>query len=158
MKAVVGLGSCGIAAGASKVYEKLENEIKKRELSMDLDITGCVGMCHLEPIVDVYDDDGEMERYVNVSIDKIGDFLDQVIAKKSFEEFKIDQVDTASQEKQVKIATGRCGYINPEDIEEYKANGGYKAIEKCLKELTQEEIIEEIKISGLRGRGGAGFP
>ena len=158
MKAVVGLGSCGIAAGAGKVFEQLKKEIDEKKLDIDLEITGCVGMCHLEPIVDIYDDEENMQRHVKVPADKIAEFLDDILNKGKSEGYLISQIDKESQEKQVKIATGRCGYIDPEDIEEYLANDGYKAIEKCLKDLSPEEVIEEMKVSGLRGRGGAGFP
>ena len=81
MKVVVGLGSCGIAAGANKVYQELKSEIEDKHLDIDLKITGCVGMCHLEPIVDFYDDDGHLERYVKVSQDKVLGLLDKALKK-----------------------------------------------------------------------------
>ncbi|NTW71279.1 MAG: NADH-quinone oxidoreductase subunit NuoF [Eubacteriaceae bacterium] len=158
MKAVVGLGSCGIAAGAGKVYEVLKNEVEAKNLDIQLEITGCVGMCHLEPIVDIYDNEGKMERYVKVGSDKIVELIETVMAGKAFDSYKISEVDNEAQAKQVKIATGKCGYINPEDINEYIERGGYEAIKKCLTSMTQEEVIDEMKVSGLRGRGGAGFP
>lgn len=157
MKVVVGLGSCGIAAGASKVYEELKKEIKNRNLDIDLKITGCVGMCHLEPIVDVYDDKGHLDRYVKVSTDKAIKLLDETL-KKELEEIRISEVDEKIESKQVRIAIENCGYINPEDINEYIANGGYQGLKRALLEMTPLDVIEEVKIAGLRGRGGAGFP
>lgn len=158
MKVVVGLGSCGIAAGANKVYQELKKEIEAKQLDVDLQIAGCVGMCHLEPIVDIYDSDGHYERYVKVSHEKVLALLDKAIKKELDEVSKISDEDIKAQDKQVRIVIENCGYINPEDINEYIATGGYDALRKVLNEMSQEEVIEEIKIAGLRGRGGAGFP
>ncbi len=158
MKVVVGLGSCGIAAGARKVYEVLENQVSNLGLDIDLEITGCVGMCHLEPIVDIYDDEGRMERFVKVSGDKVVGLIEKKLAKEEDNTYKISSVDEEALLKQVRIAIENCGIINPEKLEEYIEKDGYKALEKCLKELSQKEIIDEIRDSGLRGRGGAGFP
>jgi len=157
MKVVVGLGSCGIAAGARKVYEKLEDEVKNG-LDIDLEITGCVGMCHLEPIVDIYYDDHNFDRFVKVKEDEILELINNAKEKNILEEKKIAAEDEEALTKQVRIAIENCGLINPERIEEYISKGGYQALEKCLTQLNPDEIIEEIKISGLRGRGGAGFP
>lgn len=158
MKVVVGLGSCGIAAGARKVYESLEDHIKSNELNVGLELTGCVGMCHLEPIVDIYDDLGNMERFVKVSHDKATELLTKAMAKDEDIAFKISDVDKEAIDKQVRITIENCGIINPEKLEEYIEKGGYEGLKKCLTEMTPEEVIEEVKESGLRGRGGAGFP
>ncbi len=157
MKVVVGLGSCGIAAGASKVYNELKKEIENRKLDIDLKITGCVGMCHLEPIVDIYDDEGNLDRYVRVSSEKAINLLDNAL-RKELDEIKISDVDKNIESKQVRIAIENCGYINPEDINEYIVKGGYEGLRKALLTMTQMDVIEEVKIAGLRGRGGAGFP
>jgi NADH-quinone oxidoreductase subunit F len=157
MKVVVGLGSCGIAAGANKVLNVLKEEIEGKGLDIDLKITGCVGSCHLEPIVDIYDDNGHLDRYVKVSSDKVLDLLDKAIRKEIDKSLIISNEDMESHKKQVRIATENCGYINPEDISDYIAVGGYEGLKKALN-MTQEEVIEEVKIAGLRGRGGAGFP
>ena len=158
MKVVVGLGSCGIAAGANKVYETLREEIDNKGLDIDLKIAGCVGSCHLEPIVDFYDDEGHLDRCVKVSADKVLGLLDKALKKELDESSKITEVDNMALQKQVRIAIENCGYINPEDINEYIANGGYSGLKKVLTEMTQEQVIEEVKVAGLRGRGGAGFP
>ncbi|MBC7087649.1 MAG: NADH-quinone oxidoreductase subunit NuoF [Tissierellales bacterium] len=157
MKVVVGLGSCGIAAGAKKVYDVLKEQVDQG-LDIKLDITGCVGMCHLEPIVDIYYDDGKFDRFVKVKDDEILDLVNKAMNKDIITEKKISNEDEEALNKQVRIAIENCGVINPERIEEYIARGGYKALEKCLTQLSQDDIIEEIKVSGLRGRGGAGFP
>lgn len=158
MKFVVGLGSCGIAAGASKVYDRLKEEINNNDYNIDLKITGCIGMCHLEPIVDVYDDYGNLERYVKVNGDKAVELLHKAVNGESLDELKMADVDAKALSRQVRIAIENCGNINPEDINEYIATGGYKAIEKVLKTMSPGDVIEELKIANLRGRGGAGFP
>lgn len=158
MKIVVGLGSCGIAAGANKVYQALKNEIELRDLDIDLAIAGCVGTCHLEPIVDIYDNDGHLDRYVKVNSNKALELLDRALKKDLIELGKISDEDTEAQNRQVKISLENCGYINPEDINEYIAAGGYEGLKKVLTTMSQEAVIEEVKIAGLRGRGGAGFP
>lgn len=158
MKVVVGLGSCGIAAGANKVYETLREEINNKGLDIDLTIAGCVGSCHLEPIVDFYDEEGHLDRCVKVSADKVLNLLDKALKKELEEASKITEIDNSAINKQVRIAIENCGYINPEDINEYIANGGYSGLKKVLTDMTQEQVIEEVKIAGLRGRGGAGFP
>lgn len=158
MKLIVGLGSCGIAAGANKVYNALLNEIDDKNLDIDLEITGCVGMCHLEPILDIYDNEGKLNRYVKVDEKRAIELLDEAL-KNDFEELsRIAEEDSAAQDKQVKISLENCGYINPENINDYIANGGYEGLKKVLKEMSQADVIEEVKIAGLRGRGGAGFP
>ena len=157
MKIAVGQGSCGIAAGSMKVYSVLENNLKNKS---DLTITGCIGMCYLEPIVDVYDDENKLHRFVNVTAEK-AEKIAQAVNENNFEnavDSEISEDDKVFLNEQTRIALRNCGLINPETIEDYIKNSGYNAIKKALTTMTQEEVIEEIKISGLRGRGGAGFP
>jgi NADH-quinone oxidoreductase subunit F len=160
MKVKVGLGSCGIAAGGRKVLKALQDEAKKYNLDVEIEETGCIGMCFYEPIVDIVD--GE-ETY------SYG-FVDENIAKKIIDshvkdgEVLEENIIYTSKKppnytaKQHKIALENCGVINPERIEEYLEKGGYQGITKVLNEMTREDVIQEIKDSGLRGRGGAGFP
>ena len=159
MKVVIGQGSCGVATGAKKTATEFEKQIADRNLDVKVDITGCVGTCYLEPIVDIYDDDGGMTRYVKVQPDKVEKIVeDHLVEKKVSEEYAISDEDKQFVEKQQRVVLRNCGVINPENIDEYIAADGYKGIEKVLTSMTPEEVIEEIKISGLRGRGGAGFP
>ncbi len=157
MRIVVGQGSCGIAAGAEKVYSALEKHLDDKSC---LSITGCIGMCFLEPIVDIYDDENNLLRLVRVKEDdaekiaeatKIGDLS-------LLENLKISPEDEEFLTKQTRIALRHCGLINPENIEDYISHDGYKALEKVLTTMSPENVIEEIKVSGLAGRGGAGFP
>lgn len=159
MKIIVGEGSCGIAAGAAKIYAALEKAICEND-NIKLGFTGCNGMCFLEPIVDIYDDNGDLTRLVRVD-EKDCEKIVNAVKSQNFDELselKISDEDAEFLDKQTRIALRHCGLINPEDIEEYLAGDGYKAIEKVLNTMTPEEVIEEIKVSGLAGRGGAGFP
>ena len=151
------MGSCGIAAGGNKTYDKLV-ELSK-DSSVTVETTGCIGMCFLEPIIDVVDGNRKV-TYGNV---------DEIVAEKIFEqhvkngEILTDYVIYTSDEPhyydeaQTKIALENCGIINPESIEEYMEADGYKALQIAL-ELSEVEIIDVLKKANLRGRGGAGFP
>ena len=156
---VVGQGSCGLAAGAGAVYTALESKLTA-DVNATLGITGCVGICYLEPIVDVYAEDGKLYRCVQVKPEN-ADLIIQAVAEKNYDllaPIVISDDDAQFLSKQTRIALRHCGIINPDEIDAYTADDGYKALEKVLKTMTPEEVIEEIKISGLGGRGGAGFP
>ena len=159
MKIVVGQGSCGIATGAKKTAAEFEKQLKANNLDTELTITGCVGTCYLEPIVDVYEDNGWMTRYVKVQPDKVEKIVkDHIIGGTPVKEYAISDEDEGFVEKQQRVVLRNCGVINPENIDEYLAKDGYKALEKVLTTMKPEQVIDEIKASGLRGRGGAGFP
>ena len=157
MKIVVGEGSCGIAAGAEKVRQAL---LKQDLNGATLTIAGCIGMCYLEPIVDIYEDGQEVKRLVRVTekdAEKISEYAktgdESVIAS-----LLVSDEDKEFLNKQTRIALRRCGIINPDEIEDFVNADGYTAIKKVLTEMTPEDVIEVIKTSGLAGRGGAGFP
>lgn len=157
MKIVVGEGSCGIAAGAAKVYSAIEKLIGLT--GSTLTVTGCIGMCFLEPIVDIYDGGELKKRLVKVRPED----AEKIIAYVNGDENAVSDIEISDEDKlflkkQTRIALRHCGIINPEIIYEYTAFDGYRALEKVLKTMTPEDVIEEIKISGLAGRGGAGFP
>lgn len=157
MKIVIGQGSCGIAAGAEKVRSALLNYDL---CGAQLTIAGCIGMCYLEPIVDIYDDKGELTRLVQVSendAQKIAQYI-KTKDKTVIEDLIVSPEDSEFLTKQTRIALRRCGIINPEELSAFLEADGYTALKKCLTELTPEEVIEIIKVSGLAGRGGAGFP
>ena len=159
MKVVVGQGSCGIATGAKKTAGRFEQLIRENNLEVKVDITGCVGTCYLEPIVDVYSDDGSQTRYVKVKPEDVEHIVESHLKKGVVcEDQAISEEDRQFVEKQQRVVLRNCGVINPEDINEYISAEGYKAIEKVLRSMSPDDVIEEIKISGLRGRGGAGFP
>ncbi|MDD4200401.1 MAG: NADH-quinone oxidoreductase subunit F, partial [Eubacteriales bacterium] len=159
MRVVVGQGSCGVATGARKTAAEFEKQIAAKGLDISVQVTGCVGTCYLEPIVDVYDDGENLTRYVKVQPEKVEQIVEEhLVGGKPAVDQSISEEDKQFVEKQQRVVLRNCGVINPEDIEDYLDVDGYKAIEKVLKEMKPEEVIQEIKISGLRGRGGAGFP
>ena len=159
MKIIIGQGSCGIAAGANRIYSEIAKELNKENLHVNIEIAGCIGMCYLEPIVDIIDDDGKKSTYVKVQPEMVNEIIQKHIVQKTpVKEYMIDDHSKNILTTQNRIALKNCGLINPENIDEYIKNGGYEAIKKCINEMSPEEVIDEIKISGLRGRGGAGFP
>lgn len=157
MKIVVGEGSCGIAAGAEKVRQAL---LKEGLNGAMLTIAGCIGMCYLEPIVDIYEDGKEVKRLVRVTENdakKIAEYA-KTGDENAIAPLLVSDEDKEFLNKQTRIALRRCGIINPDEIEDFIQADGYTAIKKVLNEMTPEDVIEVIKTSGLAGRGGAGFP
>ena len=163
-------GGTGCTSSDSlQIIENLKAEIEKAGLSDHamVHLTGCFGFCAMGPIVKVYPDN---VFYVHVKPEDAAEIVqshianNQVVERLLFEEPALNHQkvqkheDMAFYKKQLRIALRNCGHINPEDITEYIANDGYLALAKCLEEMTPQEVIEEMKKSGLRGRGGAGFP
>lgn len=162
MKILVGEGSCGLAAGAGAVYDRLNTLLQQdNPKQVKLDITGCIGMCFLEPLADLYEDDGTLHRLVHLTA-KDADTIYRAAETGNMdllEKIGVEPEDEAFLDQQTRIALRDCGLINPENIDDYIARDGYKAISGILeKGLTQEEVIQQIDTAGLRGRGGAGFP
>lgn len=154
MRIVIGQGSCGIAAGAEKVRIALQN------LGIDAGIVGCIGMCYLEPIVDIYDDDNQLTRLVKVNESDAQSIAEYIKTgnKALIENLIVSEDDSQFLKKQTRIALRRCGIVNPDELNAFLEADGYTALKKCLSQLSPEEVIEIIKVSGLAGRGGAGFP
>jgi len=150
------MATCGMAAGAKAVFDFLKQEIETRGLTgITLVPSGCIGTCSLEPIVDVYVPGQEKVTYIQVTPEKAQKIIEEhLINNRIVDEF----AKKLEFSNQVRIALRNCGIINPEDINEYIARDGYQALAKVLREMTPQELIDEIKKSGLRGRGGAGFP
>ncbi|MDR1953100.1 MAG: NADH-quinone oxidoreductase subunit NuoF, partial [Clostridiales Family XIII bacterium] len=160
MKVIVGQGSCGIASGARKTSEELIRQVEAGGLDVKVEKAGCVGNCYLEPIVDVYDDGEHLTaRYVRVQPESVTAIVEEHLRKgKVAEDLLISEQDESFLSKQQRVVLRNAGYIDPENIEEYIAAGGYEGLKKVLSSMTQDQVIDEIKVSGLRGRGGAGFP
>ena len=159
MKVIIGQGSCGVATGAKKTAAEFERLIGEKGLDIKVDITGCVGTCYLEPIVDIYDDNDIMTRYVKVKPECVLEIVEKHLVNGEIAtDLAISDEDKLFIEKQQRVVLRNCGLINPEKIEEYIAVGGYEATKKVVTSMSPEDVIEEIKVSGLRGRGGAGFP
>ncbi|SCJ26387.1 NADH-quinone oxidoreductase subunit 1 [uncultured Clostridium sp.] len=156
------------AANSMPIIDSLKQEIKNAGLEdlVSVSLTGCFGFCAQGPIVKVHPDN---VFYVKVQADDArdivqdhlveGKLVDRLLFIEQSEEKKVKSSDDMSfYKQQMRIALHNCGYINPEKVEDYLANDGYLMLGKCLTELKPEEVIEEVKSSGLRGRGGAGFP
>jgi NADH-quinone oxidoreductase subunit F len=159
VKIRIGKGSCGIAAGAGKVEDMFISLLKDTDIEYEIATAGCIGSCYLEPIVDVFDDDGEQTTYIKVQPEDVENIINtHTIIDREEETSTISEEDVEVLNNQTRIALKNCGIIDPEVLEDYFAADGYKAAEKVYKEMTSEEIIEVIKVSGLSGRGGAGFP
>lgn len=163
-KVIVGLGSCGIAAGANKVYDKILALQKADSLNFELKKTSCVGMCFREPLVEVVDDTGSF-TYGNVTEERAVEIIqNHVVGLNPLRDYvvKTDLFETPDKvffSGQVKIALRNCGYIDPENLDEYIARDGYKALKKIAEgKVTPEEVIQTVLDSGIRGRGGGGFP
>ena len=163
-KVIVGLGSCGIAAGAGKVYDKIEAIKKAENLKFELKKTSCVGMCYREPLIEIIDDSG---RYLYGEIDEeraievIDKHINQQTPVKEYvvQSDLFETADSTFTQDQVKITLRNCGYIDPESIEEYEENDGYRAIRKIAGHgMSRLDVIQTMIESGLRGRGGGGFP
>ncbi len=157
MKIIVGQGSCGLAAGAGKVYEALKAQLGSEDL---LGITGCIGMCYLEPIVELKDDAGNLvKRLVRVTADDAEAIVKAANGDLAAVDNLVITADDASfLDQQTRIALRNCGVIDPTSIDAYIAAGGYEGLKKVLGGMSQDDVIDVIKVSGLAGRGGAGFP
>ena len=187
VKIVVGMATSGIASGAGDVYEALSSEIQKRKLPYILTRTGSMGMDFIEPLVDVIEKDKPRLAYGKMTKEKAPQLIDQIVKgtiDKIKPIYRVDEEDIIARrekkqylkgalpeylrdipamydipfyKKQVKIATRNCGIIDPENIEEYIARGGYLAAQKALTSMEPAAIVEDVIKSGLRGRGGGGF-
>ncbi len=158
----VGLNTCGIAAGASKVYDVLKEKLQHTDIQPQR--TGCIGMCYNEPLVEVITPGGESYLYGQISPENALRIVDEHINKGApVDELLVlapgkETKDKIFLDKQRHILLKDFGTIDPEDINSYQDAGGYVGLKKVIPGMSPEKVIEEIKISGLRGRGGAGFP
>jgi len=157
----VGLASCGIAAGGKKVYDTLKASLNDHGLkNVELRRTGCMGMCYSEVLVEVFPPQGRRVFYRNVTPEQVQRIVEEhLIGGKPVSEWVMpaDEIDNLLS-KQRRIVLRNCGIIDPESIDDYLGAGGYKALEKVLHSMSPPEVIDEVTRSGLRGRGGAGFP
>jgi NADH-quinone oxidoreductase subunit F len=167
-KIIVGMGTCGLSAGAQAVYDRLEELVAENPDNCELHITGCIGMCFREPLVEINDGNSRV-IYGGVNAKTAEQIMTshvlngQRVEDDNLVYFQESDGATGGQEApyldlQERIVLRNCGNIDPESIEEYIAVGGYDGARKALLDMSPEEIIDEVKESGLRGRGGAGFP
>jgi len=187
-KILVGTATCGLATGAGRVLAALRDEAGKYQRGFQIVETGCIGACYLEPLVDVVMPGQARIIYGRVQVADVpkllaaasegGIYQERVIGRMDSEPFLLDATceaycdgklsgDVAKVVEygelpfwagQMHVAMRNCGFIDPASMEEYIAKGGYRAAAKVVTEMAPEQIIEDIKTSGLRGRGGGGFP
>ena len=155
MRFLLGYGSCGIASGADFVLEGLNEVLKDTEYSVEK--VGCNGLCFNEPIVEIIDDNGNSTLYGKLDKENAKTLAEGVLKGEMPEFNKFTDAELNFLNSQKRIVLSGCGKVNPESIDSYISMGGYNAFKKALT-MGSDKIIEEIKISGLRGRGGAGFP
>ena len=169
----VSMSTCGIASGAKTILDFFLEQFDRRNISGVVTQTGCMGYCYAEPTIEVTlpDKDPVVFGYVDLKNSdliiekyiKTGELVDGIIPANyqsiNLNEFGINSEDaSAVEDKQIRIALRNCGFINPENIDEYIEKEGYQALAKVLAQMTPEQVIQEIKDSGQRGRGGGGFP
>ncbi len=164
IKVIVGLGSCGIAAGAGKTYEKIKAMRQAENLDFELKKTSCIGMCYREPLVEIIDETGSY-LYGEIDEARAVEIIDKHIIQHTVVKEHVVQTDlftTADNdfmEGQIKITLRNCGYIDPESIDDYEGRQGYRAIKKIAGQpISRLDVIQTVISSGLRGRGGGGFP
>jgi len=181
----IGLGSCCVARGSARVHEALQEAIAETGARAAVKRVGCVGMCHQTPLVEVIADGRQPALYARVQPEdakrivlrhfqpnglvrkvrtSLARLLDNLLTDESWEpvtRYSIDVRDepvAAFLGRQEHLSTEHCGHLDPLDIDEYLRREGFQALRRCLNERTPEQVVEEIRRSGLRGRGGAGFP
>ena len=179
LKISVGMATCGRAAGAAAVYAALQDEANARKLAVDFAATGCIGYCQQEPLVDVRLPGRGRVLYARVTPDRAGELVAAlaegdlpaegalaIIPEEASEVYGTSKVlagvpllgELPFYSRQRKIVLRNCGLVDPARIEEYVARGGYQGLARVLLELASHQVIDEVLRSGLRGRGGAGFP
>jgi NADP-reducing hydrogenase subunit HndC len=150
----VGMSSCGIAAGAGSVYEYLKQESAARFPEIEVRQCGCNGQCHAEPIVEVCTGGLPAVSYGHVNKEIAARIVEEHLGEKRL----LKGLGLPGVPGQVRVVLRNCGAIDPESLDDYLAAGGYQGLGRSLFDLTPEHVIDEMKKSGLRGRGGAGYP
>ena len=173
MRVVDGMATCGISAGARQVFDRFKDEFRKRQIdNIILEEVGCIGMCVYEPIVEIFEKGKDKVSYIHVDPDKVTSIIEEhILGGRPCPKLTLagldqdlDIPDCSSfddlpfYQKQERLVLHNCGFINPEDIREYIGVDGYQALAKVLTSMSPQEVIDLISASGLRGRGGAGFP
>jgi NADH-quinone oxidoreductase subunit F len=166
----IGAGSCGLAAGAAETQAAVEDYLERKGIEARIIQVGCIGPCYLEPLMDVQMPGQARISYANVTAKDVAwilhaFFVEGEITKDHlaghFGDGELDGIprffDMPMLKPQVRIVLRNCGIIDPDDIDHYLARDGYRGFEKCLS-MTWKDVLDTVKRSGIRGRGGAGFP
>jgi len=167
---LIGMGTCGIAAGAEDIVKALNERLTQRHIQADVIQVGCIGLCYAEPLIEIIKPGKPSVFYGNLTPELISEIVDDYLIADNPRpdlalgvrgEGTLDGIprlfDLPVLKRQVRISLRNCGNIDPENINHYIANGGYEGLARALR-MKPQEIIDEVKKSGLRGRGGAGFP
>ena len=171
---LIGMGTCGLANGAQKVYDAFKDQVANLDAKVEVISTGCVGYCAKEVIVDVKLPGHPRVSYSEVTPEDVPHIIAETLEKGAIlEEKLLGLYEGVSSNgwggygglkelpffnKQQKNVLDNCGIIDPDNLDQYLARGGYRALSKAINSSTPQEIIEEVKKGGLRGRGGGGFP
>ena len=167
VKLLVSMGTCGIAAGTGEVLKAINNFIAQNKLEGSYDVVevGCMGLCFAEPVIMLTDDNGKRLIYGDVTPQQIPAILQSgltapAVGARTLERtwYYPEDEKPAPGELQARIVLRNTGRINPEDIDQYVAEGGYAALAKVVTSMKPQDVIDVISASNLRGRGGAGFP
>jgi len=166
----IGAATCGLAAGAGEVIDAVRDELARLGLTANIVPVGCIGPCYLEPLMDIEKPGGPRVSYGQVTPKTAREIIKSYLVDNDpLAKYALGTLGEAEEpgiprffelpmfKPQVRIATRNMGYINPREIDHYLARGGYQGIKKALG-MTPEAVIDEVTKSGLRGRGGAGFP
>ena len=166
---LIDTATCGRAAGALATLETLRHEFARHNIEAEIVPVGCIGLCYAAPLVTISKPDSFRIVYHNVTPELVPRLVEgYILSDDPCLELALGTLEAGDEgapyipelprfEHELRLILRRCGYVNPENINHYIANGGYRSLEKAL-QMSAGEIIEEIKGSGLRGRGGAGFP
>ena len=171
-RVMVGAATCGLASGAGAVIEAFKDELNKAGLAGKVELveTGCIGLCYAEPLVEIRSANSPSVLYSKVSAKDVATLVKEhliggepvkakAIAVMADEEYKgiapFKQHPMIALQRRVVLRN--CGIIDPTSFSHYLARGGYKGLQRALS-MTQDEVIDDVKLSGIRGRGGAGFP
>jgi NADH:ubiquinone oxidoreductase subunit F (NADH-binding)/(2Fe-2S) ferredoxin len=169
----IGTGTCGLGAGAGKTLEAIRRHIAEREIDADIVEVGCIGLCTAEPLVDIHLPGRPRISFQHVHAGDAGAILDQVLDGKpdiarALMQFREDDAtawdDVPYMDQhpffapQVRWVLANCGIVDPASIDEYMARGGYGTIARVVHTMTPPEVCDLVQKSGLRGRGGGGFP
>jgi len=181
----IGLGSCCVASGSDEIRDAVKDTIDRKGLNVKLKHVGCVGMCHQVPLVEIVPNQGEPTLYSKVKAEDVDQIVQEHFQPAGFMKRMTNKLLQAADtirddsrwmgvdryslnvrekhvslflDKQIPMATEFRGIINPIDVEEYLSRKGFMGLKRVLKEMSPEQVIQEIKDSGMRGRGGGGFP
>jgi NADH:ubiquinone oxidoreductase subunit F (NADH-binding)/(2Fe-2S) ferredoxin len=169
----VGAGTCGLGAGAQATLDAIRAYLDSHEIKADVIKVGCIGFCAAEPLVDIQLPGRTRLSYKHVTAEEVNRVLDAAFAGEVVDELVLLQHRGANLQPwddvpfldehpffapQTRWVLANCGVIDPSQIDEYMAYGGYKALAKTLRELKPEQVCDMVELSGLRGRGGGGFP